>query len=379
MNKSKNAIYYYVTCNELPSGLYHSQVIQVVKFLRMRYQINLRLLALIPLRGFLKNRRKIKALYPMSLVLPSAPTWQLFRLNYIWMLFIGLFVKPSGMITRSGFANALARFTKHLHSRIKIIYDGRGLMQIEALNYNIYPKDFVRQISKIEKAALVESDLVMCITSGMINIWENQYEIAIPKFISIPCTVSENFHNHNISVPSLLDPEFVWVAYSGSTAEWQSIELVTRMLSSALSRQSNLACLFLTTSCIEIDELIKNYGHRRVRRDLLDHLEVPAMLSSCDYGIMIREKNIQNSIASPTKFAEYLCAGLSIITNNSMAIQNLVVEHNLGIIVSEQLPFLTRIEVSEKLRIRNIGLANFSKNSEMLTIRYNEVIQHLIS
>ena len=41
-------------------------------------------------------------------------------------------------------------------------------------------------------------------------------------------------------------------------------------------------------------------------------------LSAADFGLLLRENNIVNNVASPTKFAEYLMAGLPVIISNGI-------------------------------------------------------------
>jgi glycosyltransferase involved in cell wall biosynthesis len=46
--------------------------------------------------------------------------------------------------------------------------------------------------------------------------------------------------------------------------------------------------------------------------------EMNGIYNASDYGLLIREKNMINSVASPTKFSEYCLSGLPIVMNDSV-------------------------------------------------------------
>jgi hypothetical protein len=58
----------YFTYNDLPSGIYSSQVIDVCRFIRNEQKQKIRLLALISIRDFFKNKRIIKRQLPDAIV-----------------------------------------------------------------------------------------------------------------------------------------------------------------------------------------------------------------------------------------------------------------------------------------------------------------------
>ncbi len=69
----------YLTFNEGVSGIFHSQVIDVVRFLNK--QTRVRLFSFISLRGFFQTRKKIKSEIPDAVVLPMFPTMKLWKWN----------------------------------------------------------------------------------------------------------------------------------------------------------------------------------------------------------------------------------------------------------------------------------------------------------
>lgn len=365
--------YFYITINELPSGLYQSQVIDVIQHLREKFALNIKLFAVVPLRGYLKSRSIIKAADPTAWVLPAVPNWNLIKLNRFWALILFVLRNPAGLISRNAFANDLALFIKKLNPRTKVIYDGRGLMKEISSDYDIYPKDFVSKVAEFEKRSLLKSDLVMCITAGMIDVWEEEYQIKLSKSVVIPCTISAQFVDINPVFQAKRD-EFTWLVYVGSVAPWQSIDMLTILVEKALSTQPTLAFQFIGDEVPAVKALKDKFGSERIRTGRLNHKEVFNRLLQCDYGILVREATKMNRIASPTKIGEYLSAGLSLIINDSMAITGMVQEHQLGYVIDDEIPSLKPVDIIEKQRIRDVGLSYFDKSSLRNSSNYQTVI-----
>jgi hypothetical protein len=365
--------YFYITINELPSGLYQSQVIDVVKHFRTSFALDIKLFAVVPLRGYLKSRSTIKAADPSAWVLPAVPNWNLIALNRFWAFILFLFCRPAGLISRNAFANDLALFIKKMNPKTKVVYDGRGLMKEISSDYDIYPKDFVPKVAAFEKRSLLRSDLVMCITAGMIDVWKDEYQIELPKTVVIPCTISAQFVDIN---PVFKDKKegLIWVVYVGSVAPWQSIEMLTDLIEKAMKNQPSLAFQFIGDEVPSVSALKQKFGEQRVRAGRLNHKAVFDRLLQCDYGILVREATKMNRIASPTKIGEYLSAGLALIINDSMAITDLVKSNDLGHVIEDEIPVLKPIGADEKRRIRAIGLSYFDKSSTRNASKYEEVI-----
>ena len=61
---------YYLTFNDQPSGIYQSQVIDVVKYLSKLSGNDVTLIAFLPLQGYKENKRIIRAKYKKLMVIP---------------------------------------------------------------------------------------------------------------------------------------------------------------------------------------------------------------------------------------------------------------------------------------------------------------------
>lgn len=78
---------------------------------------------------------------------------------------------------------------------------------------------------------------------------------------------------------------------------------------------------------------LDRFGDRLVRRSA-PRPEVPRVLAAGDVGFMLRDARVMNATASPVKFAEYLAAGLAVVTSPGVGdLSRLVTERQLGALV----------------------------------------------
>ena len=178
----------------------------------------------------------------------------------------------------------------------------------------------------------------------------------------IPCTLGQDVE-HAAPVFGDRRDEAVRLVYSGSTAGWQSFDLLNPLLTRLLDEQPMVQVLFLSKRDANNSALEAAYPGR-VAVKWLDHAHVAEALAGCDFGIMVREKTITNRVASPTKFAEYLSSGLRVITNTDLGdFSALVAAHDLGLVVAEggTLPELKQVSREECARLRAFALAHFTK------------------
>jgi hypothetical protein len=63
----------YITFNDYPGGIFESQVIDVIQYLNKLSHQKIRLISFVSMRNFFSNRKKIKPLYPYSIVIPMFP------------------------------------------------------------------------------------------------------------------------------------------------------------------------------------------------------------------------------------------------------------------------------------------------------------------
>lgn len=129
--------------------------------------------------------------------------------------------------------------------------------------------------------------------------------------------------------------ELVFV-YSGSLAPWQCFEETVAFFSKFYSLDPQARLLVLTAEVEKAKGALKksDLPQDAVRVTFVAAESVPFYLMAADVALLLRKQNVTNRVASPNKFAEYLAAGLFIITGQAVGdISQMVLENNLGVLI----------------------------------------------
>ncbi len=361
---------YYITCIDSPSGIYQSQVVDVINFLNAQFDVNIQLVALIPWTNYSENKKKIISMLPGAIVKPlvlGVARWKKSK------LMLNLVTSKNAVaITRGPIAFALAqnRFKK-------IIYDGRAAVKAEVEEYNVTGTEALgQQFIEAERSAVLNADYRIAVSNQLVKFWGEEYGYSKSDHVVIPSTLNNDLNNELIKCKN---DGAVKVVYAGSTSEWQSFSLVVKMLDEAMSKQGNLEVLFLTREVPEIEVLAKKYSGRCIRK-WVNHNQVYEELSNCDYGILLREKRVTNKVASPVKFAEYLNAGLSVIISPDIGDYSEFVEKNqCGVVVSGNIPELRNLSEDQRQKNRQLCSVHYLKSSSEIHQKYKSLIKSVLN
>lgn len=360
----------YLTYNDQPSGVYWSQVTDVVAHLNTLGGPQVKLVALVSGRDFFKTRRAIKAHLPGAWVLPMVPTMNRWRMNTLLVAWVCRLLRPSGIMCRGPFTTWMALRMRERGLTKKVCFDGRGAYAAEWEEYRIIDDDaLIAQFRPLENEAVNKSDYRLAVSNALVAHWRERYVYSGDAHVVVPCTLGNPVPG---SAFRTVDPPDrpaqhtgVRLVYSGSTAGWQSFGLLERMLTQVLDAQLEVTVLFLSKRDAHNAQLEQRYPGR-VEVKWLDHAQVEAALNACDYGIMLREDTITNRVASPTKFAEYLRSGLRIIASEGLGdFSELVKTERLGVVLgkSGQVPRLEPTPPEERKRLRRLAEARFTKGA----------------
>ncbi len=355
---------HYITYNDIYNGIYQSQVIDVVDFLNQNFEVEVSLISFVPARLWLEQRKVIKSKYPKAKVYPILGSVSNWKRTQLLFNFIS---KKAAAICRGPLAFMIANSCYK-----KTIYDGRAAVGAEVKEYDVTgSKELDQLFIDAEIFSVTNANFFISVSQQLINYWQNELKINIPKekVVVIPCTLSsvaqiskKNREDNNIRV-----------VYSGGTGPWQSFGKVVRLLDDLMLQQGNVEVLFLTKLNKEIESLQEKHPNRCIQK-WVNHDEVYNELSSCDYGILLREDKVTNKVASPVKFAEYLNAGLSVLISSNIGdFSQFVLANNCGIIVGDNIPTLDKIGQKEKIAFQKICQQNFTK--EVVKSQYLKVVE----
>ncbi len=375
---------YYLTYNDAPSGVYKGQVADVVRFLNEEFGLNMRLIAFVSLRGFGESRKKIKSWIPSAIVLPMVPKINNWRMNR-WLLKLVSSRKTKFMFCRGPFATALALDLKSAGRCKKVAYDGRGAFAAEWTEYDMgQPEEMKPVMRALEQQSVQQSDFLLGVSGELVNYWSRDYAYKGNRHIMVPCTLNVGFDHlpDNNAIAKVraelgFSPSDVLLVYSGSTAGWQSFDLLEQVLSKLLNAHDNVRILFLSKEEANNQRMAQKFEGRVAIR-WVSAEEVPVYLAACDYGILIRENTVTNQVAAPTKFAEYLHSGLKVLISEHIGDYTaFVTEHKCGVVVPLQPIEPTPVARDEKQRMRTLAEAHFTK--DVYKPQYSRLIEALAS
>lgn len=366
---------FYLTYAEPPSGVYSSQVVDVIHFLNNELNAEIRLVSFISLHDFSKNRKKIKKEVSNAIVLPMLPKATYWRVNIIQLWLLCMILRPTSIIARNVIAANMALKIKNSTFVNAVCFDGRGAIAAEWKEYDVkVVESWKREIDYLEQRAVIESDYRIAVTEKLVDYWNLQYGYASGKHVVIPCTLNSSFQPivtsdaKKLKARELLgiSAKDVVLAYSGSTAGWQSFSALQQYLIPFLKQKSDNKILFLSKPEENIRQLEKEFPGQILQK-WVNHHDVPSTLAACDMGILIRENSVTNQVASPTKFAEYLSAGLPvIITNNIGDYSEFVRLHHCGIVTNgEPLPSINFVDYETRSKMVELVKLNFTKKAQL--------------
>ncbi|MEX1002107.1 MAG: hypothetical protein WDZ35_08325 [Crocinitomicaceae bacterium] len=353
----------YLTVNDAPSGVYKSQVIDVIETLNEYLDEPIQLIALVSVRNFSANKRKIKEWYPKATVMRMIPGLSNWKKNrYVLGLIRG--IRTRSILARGPMACWIAQELNK-----NVIYDGRGAVKAELKEFPemIPDNKIVDSIIEAEKKAVIESVFRIAVSNKLVSYWQNEFGYEGNNHVVIPCTLSNSVTSSQlIRADSHSAPRLI---YAGSTAGWQSFKKVKRYIEHWIQNQ-DAEVLFLSKLSPEIEELISKFPNQ-VSQKWVDHKDVHNELVWADYGILIRDENVTNKVASPVKFAEYLSAGLKVLISPHLGdFSALVTELDLGYVVKEEDIDLLKVELREKKRLQEVAQDRFSKKAHSDSFKY---------
>ncbi len=355
----------YLTYNDSVSGIYYSQVIDVVNYLNTISKEQTKLIAFISIRDFKANNRKIKTRCANSSVYPMFPKPKNWKWNIITLFFILLFKQKQKIMARGVFATNLALTLKKMRFCSKVIFDARGAYHAEFTEYNlITDKGILNTIKELENNAITKTDYKLAVSEKLMRYWETNYNYTSLNYEVIPCTLSHDFMFDFPTENELKkyktdfgykESDIIFI-YSGSSADWQSFNLVDKVMTSIMS-DVNVHLIVLSNHFSSEFNVVKQYANR-IKIMFVEPQKVKEYLLIADYGILFREQSITNQVASPVKFAEYLSCGLKILISENIG-DYTSFSHLNNIQLNKD--DVTTLSYKEKNRIYQLAKTNFNK------------------
>jgi glycosyltransferase involved in cell wall biosynthesis len=194
----------------------------------------------------------------------------------------------------------------------KIILDAHGVVPEEM---KMYHKNFhYLYFLWIEKRIFKQLSDCLCVTCSMINHFKNRYSnplnyhhFSTSELMKIP----EHFNQKIILSELNIKEDEVVIIYSGNTQVWQNIPLMIESIRTI----KNVKILILTGEKYLFETMLKNAGLfiKSINILSIEPKNLYKYYSICHYGYILRDNNIVNNVANPTKMLEYLQFGITPI------------------------------------------------------------------
>ncbi len=373
----------YLTYNDPPTGVYWSQVTDVVNHMNSLGDRRVRLVALVSVRGYWRSRSSILQHCPGAVVLPMVPRVHNWGINWIWVYLVCLRFRPTGIMARGIFASALALRMRDAGHTAQVCFDARAAYGAEWEEFRVVEDERLIALSSVlEAEVLYRSDLRLAVSNALVDHWRERYNYRGDRHLVIPCALGRSVERRQAEEPAAIRQEMGWgeedvvLVYSGTVVGWQSLGLLHAALLPWLLEDRTHRVLFLSETHHLIAQLEAEFPRQLARR-WVSHQEVRSYLLACDHGLLLRDDYVTNHVASPTKFAEYLSAGLSVIISDGVGdFSAMVLEEDLGMVLKSG----DRLEVDkpsaeDRKRLADLAADRFTKEAH--SARYATVLEHL--
>lgn len=330
----------YFTFGESYGGIYKSQVVDVVRYMNSGLGADIALLAILPMKLWSRQRTIIHKDFFNAAVWSALPFQGRFFMWRWHTVLLGMYVLMSGrkhLICRGAFATQMALDLRRLGLVKSVVYDGRGAMAAENDEYSIYPTQISSQVPRLERAAVLNADHRIAVTDALADYWSDRFGFR-GAYSRIPCTLASSWNREAEKWEEAraetrekmgIGDDDLLLLYSGSSAGWQSFDLLIGELDRALASSPRIQVLLLCPETPQIEQFLSRW-QGRTRRMFVQPSEVLDWICSADIGLVLREKSVTNSVAMPTKFAEYLSAGLHLVVTKPCPAADYVVSNGLG-------------------------------------------------
>ncbi len=200
-------------------------------------------------------------------------------------------------------------------------------------------EDFLRSKNSIRRAifrflewiSLRVSDKQILVSTYMKEYLEKTRKFRFRDFVIVPCTSNlEYVHDQRVK------HSFIYI---GGLSVWQRIDRILTMFATIIKKVPE-SRLYLIT--YETDKALKlvdkyipeKYHQNVVCKTITDREKISKLLSSMEYGFLIRDDDPINNVSSPIKLAEYLSCGVNVIISKSvLSYTGTIEEEGCGIII----------------------------------------------
>ena len=189
--------------------------------------------------------------------------------------------------------------------KIKTVWDVHGSVPEE---YLMYGSEVGKQIGdELEGYFYQNADVIVVVNRAMQRHLEQKHGETKAKFVILPIfniDVTKTYHSAELAEQSKERPVIV---YAGGTQKWQNVELMQAIMDSTWDKYDYK--MFVPNPA-EFNAMWQNKKAENVTVDSKSPEELSREYMGCDYGFVLRDADVVNLVACPTKIIEYIQYGI---------------------------------------------------------------------
>lgn len=177
-------------------------------------------------------------------------------------------------------------------------------------------ESYMRNHSRIKKAVLSDkeyrgickADVILMVSAMMKQHYEKKYHLKFnDNVFFMPCFNSELEESAFFTPDKYKNNTF---CYAGGLAVWQCFEETVKLYKYVEDRIENASLEVYTPDQEAAKKILKKNSIRNYTLDFVSQEELAQRMRKIKFGFVLREDNIVNNVATPTKFSSYMSSGI---------------------------------------------------------------------
>lgn len=171
-------------------------------------------------------------------------------------------------------------------------------------------------LSFIEYVVLKRARFVIYVSDCLREFCQKKYKLKSDNFYIMPCFNESTLHSEVFGYPDKYQSNTF--TYVGSLSVWQCFEKTARLYKKIEDNLGNTKFYVFTSEKENADIILRQIGIKHYMIYFLPQEMLVERLKSIKYGFILREDNIVNNVATPTKLSTYISNGIIPIYSDSL-------------------------------------------------------------
>lgn len=177
----------------------------------------------------------------------------------------------------------------------------------------------------LERIAWKKIPYKICVSKYQVEHYQRKYgKVSAQTYFVMPCFNSE-FYPEHFHVEGKYEHNVF--CYAGGVQTYQGFGAILKTYKEIESRYKDTFLRIYTLNQEKAKQMIESEGIENYSLDSVPQEKVPEKLSECKYGFIIRDNNIVNQVATPTKLCDYLGNGVIPIFTDTIRAYADIAEH----------------------------------------------------